>query len=73
MSWHENRIARPLKVGGRFDGRATEYESDLGGSCLSGHAGGRDDHVQLRLSPAARVRSTASMLDCVSNVGSVSS
>ena len=30
MSWHENRIARPLKVGGRFDSRATKYESDLG-------------------------------------------
>jgi hypothetical protein len=35
VNWYENRIARPLNVGGRFAGRSSVYESDLRHSCSS--------------------------------------
>lgn len=42
ISWYENRNARPLNVGGRFAGRSSVYESDLGRSCSSGRTQARE-------------------------------
>lgn len=72
MNWYDSFSIRPRNVGGRFSGSCRVYVSDLAADVNTMRARPRAQrtHAQLRDSPGARLRSTASIAGWTSNVGS---